>query len=293
MLTETQPQPQSKHRAERAARPVTRSNPATAPVRRSRFAQRYGPWAVVTGASDGIGLAIARDLAAVGFSLVLVARRQTVLDHIAAELKAEHPIETRVIAADLGTDAGVAAVEEGTAALDVGLLVAAAGYGTSGNFVDADVAVELDMIAVNCRAVVALTHSFARRLVARGRGGIVLLSSLVAFQGVPRATNYAATKAYIQSFAEGLAVELRPRGVDVLASAPGPVRTGFERRAGMSAGMAQTPEEVARVTLRALGRRVTVRPGFLAWALEASLAPLPRRGRTWIMTRVMAGMTGG
>lgn len=294
MLAQTrQLQPPPDQRAGAGTSPVIGSQSVTAPARQSRLIEHYGPWAVVTGASDGIGLAIARELAANGFFLVLVARRQKVLDQIAAELKAKHPIETRVIAADLGTDAGIAAIEEGTAALDVGLLVAAAGYGTSGNFVDADLAVEVDMIAVNCRAVAALTHSFSRRFVARGRGGIVLMSSLVAFQGVPRAANYAATKAYIQSFAEGIAVELKPRGVDVLASAPGPVRSGFERRAGMAAGMAQTPEEVARVTLRALGRRVTVRPGFLAWALEASLAALPRRGRVWIMTRVMAGMTGG
>ncbi len=84
-----------------------------------------------------------------------------------------------------------------------------------------------------------------------------------------------------------------PHGVDVVASAPGPVRSGFDKRAGMTLSMAQTPEEVAKGTLRALGRRVTVRPGFLAWALETSLALLPRRGRTWMMARVMAGMTGG
>jgi short-subunit dehydrogenase len=259
----------------------------------SSHLDRYGPWAVVTGASDGIGQAIATELAAEGFGLVLVARRKAILSEFAEDLAARYGTKTRVIQADLGSDEGTAAVEAETADLEVGLLVAAAGFGTSGPFVDGDLDSELDMISVNCQAIAALTHGFAKRLVKRGRGGIILMSSLVAFQGVPRATNYSATKAYVQSFAEGLAVELSPHGVDVVASAPGPVRSGFDKRAGMTLSMAQTPEEVAKGTLRALGRRVTVRPGFLAWALETSLALLPRRGRTWMMTRVMASMTGG
>ena len=254
---------------------------------------RYGPWAVVTGASDGIGRAIATELAAEGFSLALVARRKGILIEFAEELAAQYGTESRVIDADLGSNTGIRSVEVETKDLDVGLLVAAAGFGTSGPFVEGDLDTELDMIAVNCDAIAALAHVFARRLVERGRGGIVMMSSLVAFQGVPRAANYSATKAYVQSFAEGLAVELGPYGVDVVASAPGPVRSGFDKRAGMTLSMAQTPEEVAKGTLGALGRRVTVRPGFLAWALETSLALLPRRGRTWMMTRVMAGMTGG
>ena len=259
----------------------------------SSHLDRYGPWAVVTGASDGIGRAIATELAAEGFGLVLVARRKAILSEFAEDLAARYGTKTRVIQADLGSDEGTAAVEAETADLEVGLLVAAAGFGTSGPFIDGDLDSELDMISVNCQATAALTHGFAKRLVKRGHGGIILMSSLVAFQGVPRATNYSATKAYVQSFAEGLAVELSPHGVDVVASAPGPVSSGFDKRAGMTLSMAQTPEEVAKGTLRALGRRVTVRPGFLAWALETSLALLPRRGRTWMMTRVMAGMTGG
>jgi len=260
---------------------------------RSSRLDRYGPWAVITGASDGIGRAIATELAGEGFSLVLVARRKAILSEFAEDLAVKFGTQTRVIPADLGSKEGIRSVEVETKDLDVGLIVAAAGFGTSGPFLDGDLDAELDMISVNCEAIAALTHVFARRFVERGCGGIILMSSLVAFQGVPRATNYSATKAYVQSFAEGLAVELSPYGVDVVASAPGPVRSGFDKRAGMTLSMAQTTEQVAKGTLRALGRRVTVRPGFLAWALETSLAPLPRRGRTWMMTRVMAGMTGG
>lgn len=256
-----------------------------------RLRENYGPWAVVTGASDGIGRAFAHSLASAGVSLVLVARREPVLQALADELSRAHPIQTRVLAADLGSPAGLAAVISGTQDLDVGLLIAAAGFGTGGPFLDADLDNELNMLAVNCHAVTALCHAFGRRFVTRGRGGLVLMSSLVAFQGVPRAAHYAATKAYVQSLAEGLRLELSPRGVDVVASAPGPVHSGFAARAHMTMGFAQTPTQVAAATLAALGRRTTVRPGWLAKLLEASLALLPRWGRVRVMAAVMASMT--
>ena len=103
--------------------------------------------------------------------------------------------------------------------------------------------------------------------------------------------NYAATKAYIQTLAEGLRTELKPRGVDVIASAPGPILTGFAARAGMNMGLAQTPDVVAKATLAALGKRTTIRPGWLAKTLELSLAPLPRWGRSRVLATVVSGMT--
>lgn len=256
-----------------------------------RLRPAYGPWAVVTGASDGIGRAFAHELAAAGLDLVLVARREVVLQALAAELTHRHTIRVRVVAVDLADPAGPATLLAATDDLDVGLLVAAAGFGTSGPFLDGDLDAELDMLAVNCRAVAALSHAFGKRLAARGRGGLILMSSLVAFQGVPRAAHYAATKAYVQSLAEGLHHELAPRGVDVLASAPGPVHSGFAARAAMTMGLAQTPREVAVASLAALGRRATVRPGLLAKLLELSLKLLPRWGRVRMMAVVMRGMT--
>lgn len=249
---------------------------------------RYGPWAVVTGASEGIGRQFATELAADGFKLVLVARRGEVLERVSKELSAT---EVRLVPADLSTAAGVQAVVDATALLDVGLLVAAAGFGTSGDFLGNALEDELSMLDVNCRAVVSLTHTLGRRLVARGRGGLVLFSSLVAFQGVQRAAHYAATKAWVQSFAEGLALELKPHGVDVLSCAPGPVASGFGRRANLTMSMAAKPEAVARASLDALPGGGTVRPGFLAKFLEWSLALLPRWGRVRAMSLVMAGMT--
>lgn len=256
-----------------------------------RLYANYGPWAVVTGASDGIGRALARRLAEAGLSLVLVARREDRLTELADELRARHSIETLVLPIDLAVPGASAQVFARTAALHIGLLVAAAGFGTSGPFTDAPLDAELGMIDVNCRAVAEACHYFGRRFADQRRGGIVLMSSLLAFQGVPRAANYAATKAYIQTLAEGLGRELAEHGVDVVASAPGPIHSGFAARAHMVMSMAAPVEVVASATLHALGRKRVVRPGWLSKLLEASLAVLPRGGRVWIMNRVMRGMT--
>lgn len=255
------------------------------------FRKRYGGWAVVTGASDGIGAAFARQLAARGVHLVLVARRGAVLEAFATELKTANGIHAIPVSADLANPAGVERVKVAAAPLDVGLLVAAAGFGTSGPLIEAEPFAELEMVDVNCRAVLDLAQHFGKRFSERGRGGMILMSSLLAFQGVPRAANYAATKAYVQTLAEALHEELGAHGVDVLSCAPGPIRSGFAGRANMRMGMAQTPDVVARETLGALGRRLTVRPGWLSKALEMSLALLPRAGRVRALARVMQGMT--
>lgn len=252
---------------------------------------RYGAWAVVTGASEGIGYEIAYALAEKGLNLVLVARRQAVLEELASKLTRQFGVEVHVIAADLAQEDAVQRLIQATTALDVGLLVASAGFGTSGNLVEAPLAQELNMLDVNCRSVLALVHPFAQRFAAQQRGGLVLMSSLLAFQGVPRSANYAASKAYVQTLAEGLRLELAPLGVDVLSAAPGPVKTGFAARANLQMGMALHPRVVARHILDALGRKTTVRPGWLSVLLEGSLTGLPRNLRSRILGKVMQGMT--
>lgn len=255
------------------------------------FLDHYGPWALVTGASDGIGRAFATRLAALGFKLVVVARREERLRQLAAELANAHGTATRVVVADLATARGLATVDDATAALDVGLLVAAAGYGTSGPLIEADLDRERDMLDVNCFAPLHQCGIYGRRFTQRGRGGIILMSSLLAWQGVPRSAHYAATKAWVQTLAEGMRRELLPGGVHVLVSAPGPVASGFAARAGMKMAFAATPTRVAEQSLAALGRTGTVVPGALSKLLTYSVLPFPRAVRTRILEHVMAGMT--
>ena len=203
--------------------------------RQEGFSARYGPWAVVTGASSGIGREIALGLAEAGLNLVLVARRRDVLEQLASDIGVHREGEIRVVAADLASESALETVEAATRDLDVGLLVAAAGFGSSGLFLDSSLEEELEMLDVNCRAPLRMALHFGRRFSLRGRGGIILMSSIVGFQGTPNAANYAATKAYVQTLAEALNVELAPLGVDVVASAPGPTDSGFAARASTSA----------------------------------------------------------
>lgn len=257
-----------------------------------RTIARYGPWALVTGASDGIGEALAVRLAAEGVNVVLVARSRDRLQALAAELSAAHAVETRVLAVDLADPTAAADVETTTESLDVGLVVLAAGFGTTGTVLETSLTDELDLIAVNITAVMRLSHTFAGRLAARGSGGLVLFGSIVGWQGVPGQANYAASKAYVQSLAEGLHDELAANGIDVLAVAPGPVDSGFGARAGLAMSSATGPDVVAAAALNALGRR-TVIPGARGRFLTAALTPLPRRVRSRILGKVIAGMRSG
>jgi uncharacterized protein len=240
-----------------------------------RSVHRYGPWALITGASDGIGKALAIQVAAQGINVVLVARTEDRLRALAAELVAAHGIKTTVLAADLADPGAADTIEDLTSRLDIGMVVLAAGFGTTGTVLETSLADEMELIAVNIAAVMRLSHTFAGRLAARG---------------MPSQANYAASKAYVQNLAEGLHDELAPRGVDVLAVAPGPVRSGFGERAGLTMASATTSDVVATAALQALGHRRTVIPGARGKFLTAALAPLPRRMRSAILGRVIASM---
>jgi short-subunit dehydrogenase len=262
------------------------------PSKDSALKRRFGPTALITGASDGIGRAFAVQLAEQGFDLILVARRGDVLQDMALDLGTRFGGDVRVLAMDLSDPSAVPDLMSRTEGTPVGLVVAAAGFGSIGPFLDQDIASAINMVDLNCRSVVELSHGFGQRMAAQKRGGIVSFGSLVGFNGAPFSATYAATKGFVQSFAEGIAAEMRPHGVSVLSVAPGPVGTGFAARAGMQMGQAATPETVARSALAALGRQTTVRPGFLAKFLGWSLAMLPRWGRVRVMGIIMKGMMG-
>ncbi|MEM8898894.1 MAG: SDR family NAD(P)-dependent oxidoreductase [Bacteroidota bacterium] len=256
-----------------------------------RIISKYGTWAIVTGASSGLGKALAEELAAASMNLILVARREEILNEIALKFKRQFGISTITLSADLSTQEGVSAIINTSNELDVGLLVTAAGFGTSGKFLSADVEEELRMLSVNCEAVLRLTHHFGQTFKEGKHGGIILFSSIVAFQGVPYSAHYAATKAYIQTLGEGLAVEWKGSGVDIHIAAPGPVKTGFGEVANLDMENAQDPAVLAPEILKALGRKTISFPGFLTKFLTASLSLLPRWGKVRVMKLVMSGMT--
>ncbi|TRX48703.1 SDR family NAD(P)-dependent oxidoreductase [Fulvivirga sp. M361] len=254
------------------------------------FKDKYGPWAVVTGASSGIGRELSLQIAQIGMNTVIVARNKEKLERLKSEITEKHSVEVQVVSADL-SDGGVQKVIEAIANREIGLFVASAGFGTSGPFLKNSMHEEVNMLDVNCSSLLALTHYFAQTFSNKKRGGIILMSSIVAFQGVPFSANYAATKAYVQSLAEGLYHELKPHGVSVLAAAPGPVNSGFSSRANMKMGNVLRPEDIGIPILKALGRQTTVLPGRLTKILVYALRTVPRWGKVRIMKMVMGGMT--
>lgn len=256
----------------------------------SKHHRPFGPTALVTGASEGIGKATAAALAAKGFDLILAARREIMLDELAADLTVRHGVKVDTIPVDLGLESGVNELVERTHNYDIGIAVLAAGFGTSGALTNVNYENEQNMLRVNCEAVLRLSQVLGERMTRRGKGQLVLFGSIVGFQGAAQAANYSATKAYVQTLAEGLAMELKPAGVSVLSVAPGPVASGFAARADMTMGQAGTPEGVARGIVRAIGTSGTIRPGFMSKVLGYNLAMTPRFLRVRIMSAIMSGM---
>ena len=171
------------------------------------FFERYGTWAIVTGASSGIGEETARQLAARGLSLVLCARRKDRLEALAAKLVAAHGIEVRVLELDVGRLDFAEPLLAEVAGLDVGLVVSNAGFGEKGPFLASNLARDLQMLDVNCRAFLIIAHTFAPRLVARGRGGMIFTSSTAAFQGLPFTAHYAATGRFVHQVSSDFTTE--------------------------------------------------------------------------------------
>lgn len=258
---------------------------------KKRLIDNYGQWAIVTGATSGIGLEIATLLADSGFNLVINARNIVLLNEVADKLTTSYNIQVKVDAADISEEKGAELLIKESKDLPIGLLVNNAGFGTSGLFVDSELNNEIKMLELNCRTVLILTHYFAQKFKKQKSGGIIFLSSLVAFQGVPYATNYAATKAFIQSFAEGLEREMKPFGVSVLAASPGPVNTGFAKRAKMTMNGAIAVDKIGVPILRALGNRRNVLPGFKTKFLIYSLRTVPRFFKIKIMEKIMKGFS--
>jgi len=241
-------------------------------------------WALVTGASAGIGAEFARQLAARGMHLVLVARRKELLDELAAELHARHATRCETIACDLAQPGEIANLiaELERRGITIELLVNNAGFGIVGEVDDADLDRLLEMIRLNASAVVELTYRLLPGMLQRQSGAIVNVSSLSGFQPVAFMSVYAASKAFVLHFSEAIAEEVRRRGVTVLAVCPGVTRTAFFETAGAPGWLqkhrSHSPERVVKTALAALERRRQVIViGWLNFLLTFVVRFIPRR----------------
>jgi uncharacterized protein len=253
-----------------------------------------GKWTLVTGASAGIGQALARELAAGGANLVLTARRQDRLDTFAGELREKFGIQTEVFAADLAQPEGPEQIFKFTQdrGIAVDFLINNAGFGQFGEVSGIAPQRLVDMVQVNCSAVVYLTRLYLPQMIARHQGDILILASTASFQAVPYISVYAATKAFDLLFAEGLAEEMRPYGIRVCALCPGSTESEFHQVAGQDhlkfvEKRRETAEKVARVGLAALsaGMSSVVSGAGNAFGVVAQRL-VPRS----LVTRIVAGM---
>ncbi|MBP8806764.1 MAG: SDR family NAD(P)-dependent oxidoreductase [Kofleriaceae bacterium] len=266
------------------------------PRLRQDFADRYGPWALVTGASSGIGAEFARQLAAAGLAVALVARRRERLTALAEELHARHRVATQVVAADLARADAATELAAAVGQLDLGLVVCNAGTSWKGRFLEQDPAEQRRMIEVNCQAPVALTRALGPRLASRGRGGLVIVSSTGAFQGLPWSAVYGATKAFDLLLGEALAIELAADGVDVLTLCPGGTDTEGPMNSGVDPtkvpGKLMAVGPVVTAALAGLGRRTLVIPGATNRLAAVATRAVPRAVAARTAGRIMRRVTG-
>lgn len=253
-----------------------------------------GSWALVTGASSGLGFEFARRLAHRGANLVITGRNETALARLAADLARVNAVQTTFIAADLATPNAALELHRAIAQRGIALthVVNNAGFGSAGPLHELDAERERDMLRVNVESLVTLTRLTLPALLAQGRGGILNVASTAGFQPVPFMATYSATKAFVLSFTLALAAELEGTGVSAMALCPGPVRTGFQAAAGLERPGSALAELSAEQTVeRALaayarGERLFT-PGFVNGAQAVATKLLPRGLVTWAAVRAM------
>ena len=262
----------------------------------------YGQYAIVTGASSGIGEQFAWKLAAAGVDLILVARRRDRLEALAADLTRAHGTATRVISLDLLADGAIDQLHRAVGDLDVGMVVANAGIYAGGRLIDNALERELDILTLNAVVPLQLAHRFGRDFAQRGKGAILLVSSLTGATPTPYVANYAAAKGYVALLGQALNYELRRDGVDVLVVCPGATQTeGLDNAVGIDFHKMGTslmdPAEVARTALSALGRRARVVPGAVNAASDLfGKYVIPRSWSTrlygWLIGRAVVDESG-
>ena len=257
----------------------------------SNLLVKYGPRALITGASSGIGESFAKSLAKLGFELVITARRGDRLKALAEELGKSYGTKVTPFVCDLGSQIGAQELLEFLSRenLEISLLVNNAGYGLQGEFDNHPLEGELGMIDLNCRSVVHLTHGLVKKMKEKKAGGIIITSSVLGAVPAPWFTTYGATKSFDLYFGEALYAELKEHKVDVLVLMPGLTRTEFQIGAGMRDYHSpyRTADQVVTTGLNALGKKSTVVDGWLNKFLVHGTRLLPRCVVLWISRAVM------
>ena len=253
-------------------------------IRRSEldkdWKERYGEWALVTGASSGIGADFARQLAEKGMNIIIVARRVFNMEKIAREIEKSYGIITLVIGQDLTEPEAVEIIKEKVGEREIGVLVNNAGYGVLGKFHENDRDYQANMVTLNCYVPVALTGLFIDQMVERGKGAVIFLASTAAYQGVPYFSVYSATKSFNLYLAEGLWGEYKKLGIDVLALSPGYTTTEFQSHAHIKRMRGPKPArspDVVKLALRKLSKRASVVHGVINYIGAFMSRLLPRK----------------
>lgn len=259
--------------------------------RRGSLRERYGEWALITGASAGIGAEFARALAREGLSCVLTARREDRLQKLASELQERYQVATRVVAADLADPAGCDRLIDGIKDLQIDVFINNAGFGYAGRFDKQDTARLRDMVQVNCVAPVVLTSRLLPGMRARGCGAMIVLGSIAGRQPLPRHALYAATKAFDLLFGEALWAELRGTGVDILVLEPGPTESEFREVAGETRGVGEPAANVVALAFERLGQQPSVISGWFNWLRANTVRVAPRSTVALMAERVILEQT--
>lgn len=239
----------------------------------SSFKEKYGPWALIAGASEGLGAAFTRTLAQRGINVIPVARRKDLLESLSTEIRHDYDVEVKPIVLDLASPDVLDNIKKETDGLDIGLMIYNVGLSLIGTFLHRTIEEHETILNTNCRTQLLFTHHYGSKMKERGKGGIIILSSLAGFQGTAMVAHYAATKAYNRVLAEGLWNEFKPFGIDVLSACAGATATpnylnSEPKKLNPMAPPVMSAQAVVDESLMALGKKPIHITGF--WNRVAS-----------------------
>ena len=250
--------------------------------------ENYGEWALITGASSGVGREMAREIASKGINVVVVARRKELLEELASDIEEKCKVETKVIIADFAIDGATDKVINECKNLEIGLLINNVGYALTGEFSKNKIEDEIALLNVNVKTPMVLAHHFSNKMKEKKKGGIIFVSSIMAFGGAATWASYNATKAHNLLLAEGLGEELKIYGIKVIALTPGSIKSEFGERSNTKAMLgALSPKRVAKCGLWMMGCKRTHTAGLLNKIIAFSTRITPRFINTKIFSFVV------